>query len=98
MYLNAKDCALDWIGQSAAKASANGKRALFYTDSGKAPLRNLDIGEYYITKNLEAVTETLVGTKISTPYQPLFDTLTKMVLAYPNLMIYVVHGDGQLFS
>jgi hypothetical protein len=105
MYLNANDCTLDWIDQSAAKASASGKRALFimlhakfYADNGKIPLGNNGIGEYYNTQNLESLTDGLSGTKISKPYEPLFTKLTETALAYPDLMIYVVHGDGHRFS
>jgi hypothetical protein len=88
MYLNANDCTLDWLDQSAAKASASGKRVLFimlhakfYADNGKTPLGNNGIGEYYNTQNLESLTEGFSGTKISKLYEPLFTKLTETALA-----------------
>jgi hypothetical protein len=67
-------------------------------ENGKTPLGNNDIGEYYNTQNLESLTEGLSGTKVSEPYEPVFAKLTETAFTYPDLMIYVVRGDGHHFS
>lgn len=105
MYLNAKDCALEWMDKTAQKASASGKKALFflfqavfYSSSGSTVLNNAGIGTYYNTANLKARTKSYTGTEIGNPYQPLFDKLTTLGLQYPNMMFYVVHSDGHKLS
>ena len=101
MYLNAKDCALEWLDQSAERANQNGKRALFvlfhgvfYNNGGSNVYDSNNIGSYYNPSNLEQYTQRYTGKKISKPYQPLFDKLTALGLQYPNLIIQVVHSDG----
>lgn len=105
LFLNARKCTLDWIEQSAAKASATGKRVLFLTfqalfdrNLGEGPLENTHIGEYYNTENLSRLTKELTGQNISDPYTDLFNQLTSVALQYPNLMFYVVHADGHKFQ
>ena len=105
MFLNANECTLDWIEQSAAKASASNKRALFflfhalfYTENGSGHKGNNGIGDYYNTNNLANFTNTLMGTTISDVYKPIFDKLTETALAYPDMMFYVVHADGHRYS
>jgi hypothetical protein len=105
MFLNAKDCALDWIEQSAEKASASGKRALFflfhasfYTSGGFQPLTSNGIGEFYSPDNLKDFTRELTGFEIDRPFQPLFDQLTETALNHPDLMFYAVHGDAHRYS
>lgn len=105
MYLNARDCALDWLDVSAARAAAAGKRVLFvlfhgmfYTSDGSAALRNSGIGPYYDTENLERLTERYTGNKYSQPYQPLFAKLTRLGLQYPRMQFVVVHSDGHKIS
>jgi hypothetical protein len=95
LYLNAKDCATDWIAQSAKKASDSGLRAVFfllhasfYSLSGTRPYNNADVGDFYGGTNLEELTG------IRDPYQPLFDQLKRVALEHPSLMFYVVHSDG----
>jgi len=101
MYLNAMDCALEWIDQSASKASDSGKRALFilfhgifYGSFGTAHLGSNGIGEFYNNENLQRYTQIFTGEKISYVYQPLFDKLTEVALKHKNLMFYVVHSDA----
>jgi hypothetical protein len=105
MFLNAKDCAVDWIEQSAEKASSSGKRAVFfffhatfYTSGGFQPRSNNGIGEFYGTENLKDYTSKLTGIEIESPFQPLFDKLTETALNYPDLMFYAVHSDGHRYS
>jgi hypothetical protein len=105
MYLNANDCALEWIEQSAEKASASGKRALFflfhasfYTSGGFQPRTSDGIGEFYSRDNLKNYTRELTGVEIERPFQPLFDKLTETALNYPDLMFYAVHSDAHRYS
>jgi hypothetical protein len=105
MYLNAMECTVDWIRQSAAKASANGKRALFiamhsffYTKFGAEPIGHPK-GEFYAEKNFLRFMKNVAGrTDVPKVYQPLFDVLTQVALKYPNLQIYVIHADGHRFQ
>jgi hypothetical protein len=87
LYINAKNCTLDWIDQSADRASRSGKRALFfllqaafYTDFGAKPVSGGSV---------------IGGYK---PYDPLFAKLTKTAFQYPKIMFYVVQADGHRFS
>eukprot|EP00557_Chaetoceros_sp_GSL56_P011602 CAMPEP_0176476668 /NCGR_PEP_ID=MMETSP0200_2-20121128/182_1 /TAXON_ID=947934 /ORGANISM="Chaetoceros sp., Strain GSL56" /LENGTH=422 /DNA_ID=CAMNT_0017872367 /DNA_START=682 /DNA_END=1950 /DNA_ORIENTATION=+ len=109
MYLNAKDCALEWIEQSAAKAHASGLRSVVF--AFQAHYWNLDvygnvvghlpaagIGEYYKPENLAAMTEALTGEAISEPFQPLYDKLTEVAFNYPNIMFYVAHADSHIWT
>jgi hypothetical protein len=110
MYLNAKDCALDWISQSAAKASAKGLKAVFFTmqaafwgrsifgDVNGPLLGGSFIGDYYNATNLASKTKELTGTAISEPFKPLYDQLTKTAFAYPNMMFYVVNADSHFWD
>ena len=105
LFLNARTCALDWIDQSAAKANATGKRALFfmlqakfYTNYGASSITNNGIGEYYDTANLENMTQVLTGESISDPYSDLFAKFTNIALEYPEMMFYVVNADGHEFQ
>jgi hypothetical protein len=105
MFLNAKDCALDWIEQSAEKASASGKRALFllfhasfYTSGGTQPRTSDSIGEFYSPDKLKNYTRELTGYEIDRPFQPLFDKLTETSLNYPDIMFYTIHSDAHRYS
>lgn len=101
MYLNAKDCALEWIDLSAKRASSQNQRALFfmfhatfYREFGSMFLGNHGIGTYYKSTNLQKYTKQYTREEITYPYQPLFDKLTEVALRYPDLMFYVVHSDS----
>jgi hypothetical protein len=105
MFLNAKDCALEWITESARRAVAAQKPAIvflfhakFYSNSGTSVLPTNGIGDYYSPSTLQAVTGQQTGTKISNPYEPLFQHLTATALEFPQLMFYVVHADGHAYS
>ena len=97
LYINAKDCALEWITQSAEKASASGLRAVFllfhgtFYDmaTGRYPINNNGVGDYYGGNNLR---NSVAG--IKDPYQPLFDHIKAVAYSHPDLMFYVVHSDG----
>jgi len=96
LYLNAKDCALEWIETSAAKASANGKRALFilfhakfHDEFGNKHLGNNGIGDFFNTFNLKAYTREFGGEEIAFPYQPLFDKLTEVARRYVSFPFFV---------
>lgn len=109
MYLNAKDCALDWIETSAAKASAAGLRSVVflfhahywatnrwgYVDSH---LSSDGIGEYYNKTNLARMTEELTGEAIEEPFQPLYDALTNVAARYPDIMFYVSQADSHVWT
>jgi hypothetical protein len=105
MYLNAKDCALEWITESTRRALASRKSSIvflfhakFYTGGGSMALDVNGIGDYYAAGNLYRLTEQLTGTGISNPYEPLFRHLTEVALQHPQLMFYVVHADGHAYS
>jgi hypothetical protein len=110
MYLNAKDCAIDWITQSAAKASAKGLKAVFLTMQAAfhgpdiegalvGPYLGVNgVGQYYNATNLAKITKDLTGTAISEPFQPLYDHLTKTAFAYPDIMFYVIHADNHFLQ
>jgi len=104
LFLNVKDCALDWIGQSAAKASASDKKAVFFLfhasfySSGEFKAAGDAAGEFYNRKNLKNYTKLLTDEEIERPFQPLFDKLTETAFSYPDLMFYVVHSDAHRFS
>lgn len=90
-YINARDCALDWVHRSANRANKSGKRALFfllhglvYSDAGRSPL----VG----AANL------LPGANTTGPYTELFEKLTEVAFRHKNLMVYVIHGDGHRYS
>jgi len=111
MYLNAKDCALEWITYSAQRATALGKKAVLI--SFQAHFWNLDpygsvtsylpggidgIGDYYNATNLAAITLNLTGVAISDPFKPLYDHLTATAKAYPNLIFYTVNSDSHIWT
>ena len=97
LYINAKDCALEWISQSAEKASTNGLRAIFFLfhgtfydmSNGRYPVNNNGVGDYFGGNNLR---NSVAG--IKDPYQPLFDHIKAVAYSHPDLMFYVVHSDG----
>mmetsp|Transcript_37429 Transcript_37429/g.77641 ORF Transcript_37429/g.77641 Transcript_37429/m.77641 type:complete len:410 (-) Transcript_37429:1486-2715(-) len=100
MYVNAKDCALDWIEYSAEQANATDKRALFfmlhasfYDKYGSRPLGSGSIGEYYSPDVLRNFT---VAWKdpVRRPYRPLFRKFEQIALRYPNLQFQIVHSDA----
>jgi hypothetical protein len=110
MYLNAKDCALEWITYAAQKAVANGKRAVVigmqahfwefdqYGSLTKHVNSAADgIGEYYNTTNLAALTSSLTGTAISEPYQPFYAHMTATAKAFPSLMFYTINSDSHVW-
>lgn len=102
MYLNAKDCAMEWIDETAKRASSGNKRAVFfmmhatfYQDFGITYLGSRGIGEFFKSTNLRNFTRLFgSGDEIAYPYQPLFDKLTEVAFHYPDIMFYVVHADG----
>jgi hypothetical protein len=105
MYLNAKDCALDWVDYAAKTAFQNNKRvvffllhATFYTNSANDPLPNNGMGDYYGGRNLFSNTSALGIPPVSLPYKPFFDKLHETSLRYPSLMFQVVHSDQHRFS
>lgn len=109
MYLNAKDCALDWIEQSAAKADAAGLRSVVFlfqahywtTDKYGSVVSHLPsdgIGEYYNKTNLAALTEALTGEAIQEPFQPLYDKLSDIAFRYPDILFYAVHADSHVWT
>jgi len=107
LFLQAKDCGLEWIEETAATASTEGKRALFflfhatfYGNNGRDPLGSSSVGEYYNRTNLEKYTQALYDNQedvVDRPYKPLFDKLTATAKAHPELMFYVVHSDAHRF-
>ena len=111
MYLNAKDCALEWITHGAQTATALGKKALligfqahfwsidaYGTVSSYMPGAADGIGEYYNATNLAAITKNLTGVAITEAYQPLYAHLTATALAYPNLLINTVNSDSHTWT
>lgn len=103
LYVNAKDCAIEWIAETARRASESGKSALFfmlhasfYTKNGVSPVTSGAIGTYYNHVNLTRMTKAL-GNEVSRPYFPLFDALAEVALEYPDLMFEVVHSDAHKF-
>ncbi len=108
MYLNAKDCALDWIEQSASKASDDGLTSVIFLfqarywamdqyGSVNGHLPSDGIGAYYSKENLASMTETLTGEAIEEPFQPLYDKLTEVAKNYPDIMFYAVHADSHVW-
>lgn len=105
MYLNALACTIDWIDQSAKKASANKKRALFfvmnamfYAKYGVGPSGH-PIGDFYSETNfLKYMKDIAKRRDVPQVYQPLFNRLTRIAKEYRDLQIYVVHGQGQRFQ
>ncbi|GKY90930.1 hypothetical protein MPSEU_000065800 [Mayamaea pseudoterrestris] len=105
MYLNAMECAMDWIEVSALKASDSGKRAIFFTfqgifysNYGMDPISQPSGGFYSETK-FKQYMKTIAGrTDIDSAYDPLFDKLTEVALKYPNLQFTVVHADGHRYQ
>lgn len=111
MYLNAKDCALEWITMAVEKADKLGKRTVviglqahfweydIYGSVKKHLNSALDgIGEYYNRTNLGNMTLNLTGTAIQEPFEPLYTHLTKMAKAYPNIVIYTVNADSHVWT
>jgi hypothetical protein len=105
LYLNAKDCALDWVDYAARTAFQNNKRvvffllhATFYTNSANEPLANHGIGQFYDAVNLFSNTSALGVPPVSLPYKPFFDKLHATSLMYPSLTFQVVHSDSHRFS
>ena len=109
MYLNAKDCALDWIEQSAAKADADGLSSVVFLfhahywafdqyGSVVSHLPSDGIGEYYNKTNLAAMTEALTGEAIEEPFQPLYDAFAAVAKKYPNILFYATHADSHVWT
>jgi hypothetical protein len=103
LYVNAKDCAVEWIAETARRAQTSGKRALFFTfhatfyqQNGVRAIPSGAIGEYYNRTNLARMTAAL-GNEVERPYVPLFDALRDTALAYPDLMFQVVHSDAHRY-
>ena len=100
MYVNAKDCALDWIDYSAKKANESGKRAIFfmlhatfYSDFGRKALGSGSIGHFYNEDKLEQYTSQWNDT-VRKPYLPLYDKFKEVSMEYKNLFFQIVHSDG----
>jgi len=111
MYLNAKDCAIEWISHAVNRANALGKKAViigmqahFWVQdqygSVVGPVTGaLDgIGEYYNATNLAAKTLALTGVAIAEPFKPLYDHLTAVAKANPNLLIQTVNADSHIWT
>ena len=103
LYVNAKDCALEWIEESARRATQSVKSALFlmfhatfYNQNGTNPMTSGAIGNYYNAKNLIHMIQ-MIGYDVLRPYVPLFDALASVASEYPNLMFEVVHSDAHKF-
>ncbi|KAL7569874.1 hypothetical protein ACA910_008541 [Epithemia clementina (nom. ined.)] len=100
MYVNAKDCALDWIDYAAAEANRTGKVALFfmlhavfYKDSGKSALGTGGVGEYYNSNNLENYTSQW-NDPVNSPYEPLYNKFKEVAFTYKDINFQIVHSDG----
>ncbi|KAL7570858.1 hypothetical protein ACA910_018923 [Epithemia clementina (nom. ined.)] len=107
MYVNAKDCALDWIDQSAAAANRTGKVALFfllhasfYAGYGQGPLLSslAEIGHYYQPDHLERFTLPFNDPPVRQPYAPLYKKFERVALQYPHLQFQIVHSDAHRWS
>lgn len=101
--MNAKDCAVEWIAETARRAHVSGKRALFfmfhatfYHLNGVRPIPSGAIGEYYNRTNLARMTAAL-GNEVERPYFPLFDALRDTAFAYPDIVFQVVHSDAHRY-
>lgn len=96
MFLNANECALEWIEQSADRAEASGKRALFFVfhatfyEASGSRAKPQAAGDYYNPSNLKSKT----GDKYDSAYKSLFDKLTEVAKNHYRLMIYCIHSDG----
>lgn len=89
MYINARDCTLDWIQRTAVRASKENKRALFF----------MFHASFYRDNGKESLTGgPLIGNTTERPYQPLFDELTRIARRFPRLMFYCVHSDAHRLS
>jgi hypothetical protein len=105
MYLNAKDCALDWVDYAAKTAFQNDKRvvffllhATFYSNNANEAMSNHGLGDYYGERNLFGNTSKIGIPPVTVPYKPFFDKLHETSLRYPTLMFQVVHADQHRFS
>ena len=103
LYVNAKDCAVEWIAETAERAHSAGKRALFflfhatfYHKNGLHAIPSGAIGEYYNRTNLQQMTAA-IGNEVERPYYPLFDALRDTALRYPDLMFQIVHSDAHKY-
>jgi hypothetical protein len=105
MFYNAMECTVDWIDQSVKRASASGKKALFfvihaafYDAYGTGPNGHPD-GTFYAKDNFLGFMKNTTGrTDVQVVYGPLFNKLTQMAFAYRDLQITVVHADGHRFQ
>ena len=100
MYINAKDCALDWIDYAAERAFQSGKRALFflfhatfYAKYASVAMGAGTIGEYYKPDNLRNMTKQW-GDQVGRPYLPLFEKLKEVSRKYNTLHFAVIHSDA----
>jgi hypothetical protein len=105
MYLNAMECAEDWIDQSVTKAVTSHKRALFFTMHAKfyanigSETVGHPLGTYYNASNfLHHMQDVANRTNVALVYQPLFDKLKQVAKDHADLIIYVVHADGHRFQ
>lgn len=103
LYVNAKDCAVEWIGETARRASESGKSAVFfmlhatfYQKNGVSPIASGAIGTYYNRTNLARMTKE-IGEEVARPYYPLFDAFVETALKYPDIMFQIVHSDSHRF-
>ena len=87
MYMNAKNCTLTWIEESARRASIGNKRALFFMMQASF---YVDFGERAFGG------APFVGSE--RPFDSLFAKLTATALSYPRIMFYVVHADVHRFA
>lgn len=111
MYLNAKDCALEWITMAAQKANQLGKRAVIITlqahfwehDIYGAVKKHLDsaldgIGDYYNKTNLSKMTLDATGVNISEPYEPLYTHMKMTALNNSKIMFVTANADTHFWS
>ena len=105
MYLNAKDCALEWIDYAVDQAKSHGKSAVFfmlhasfYAGNGRRWVGNYGIGDYYKDRLFNITKAQTPKAAVRVPYRPLFEKLTQVALANKDLMFYVVHSDAHYFQ
>ena len=103
LYVNAKDCALEWIEEAARRAPEAGKSALFfmfhatfYQKNGVMLITSGAIGNYYNANNLTRMTRQ-IGNEVKSPNAPLFEALSKVAFEYKDLLFEVVHSDAHKF-
>jgi hypothetical protein len=111
MFLNAKDCALEWITYATEKAKILKKRSVviglqahfWEQDAFGSVNKHLDstldgIGEYYNKTNLLKMMLNVTGMNISEPYQHLYAHMTKIAKENPNIMFVTANADTHFWT